>query len=363
VAVDDREVARKVERALGARPIEPIAELAGTRLACIAGVVEAADGLPVAPVAGVACVMWDAAVHRRRYPFHEVEGETAHRVRGAVPFAIVDAGGGRAVIEPDEALLSFARARIAMTRPGSRVARELLAGAPGGVTTGEEWVEEGVIVPGDEVVVIGVATREVDPGGAVGGYRDQVATRVRVRGTADAPVIISHRSAGARTTAPVVPEESAIAELVPGMWAIVTGIVERAGAASPVTGRACAAWSIVPHGAPYAVRSPQPAIASGTPFWLEHPNDRSVRVLIDPVGAELRGFGVESRVAPFAPEVAAILAAHGAAGARWIEEAVVPLRGGVFVEGLVLADPDDDEDGGRPRLRMVGTRERPLVIR
>lgn len=160
----------------------------------LAGVVTA-DALLKAPLTGRACVGYVARVEEWSGGRRAHWIERIHEVRG-VPFTIDD-GTGRALIDP--AASTMLLQMDATTRSGrfddaTPVEEAFLARhevrSTGWFLNRTLRYTEGVIEPGERVAVIGRGEREAD----VDGPHGALATRVRLRGTADEPVLVTDRA-------------------------------------------------------------------------------------------------------------------------------------------------------------------------
>lgn len=166
----------------------------------LAGVVTA-DATLRAPMTGRACVAYVARVEEWSGGRRARWLERIHEVRG-VPFTIDD-GSGRALVDPGASTMLLHM--DATTRSGrfddatpveeAFLARHDLA-STGWVLNKTLRYTEGVIEPGERVAIIGRGVREPDPAAGVDvtGYHSALATRVRISGTADEPVLVTDRA-------------------------------------------------------------------------------------------------------------------------------------------------------------------------
>ncbi len=112
-----------------------------------------------------------------------VEGADERRVlelAEVTPFVIVDDAGGRALVHPGRTSIQYtydANEHSSFFHDGEPSFRDFLVrnGLPvaGLIAPLPYRCHEGVIEPGEEITVIGVARHEMDPDGQTRGYRDQ----------------------------------------------------------------------------------------------------------------------------------------------------------------------------------------------
>jgi len=186
-----RERMIKTER----RQIAAVSEGAAAR---VVGAVRPGETL-TAPLSGRTCVLYEAIVEEQRS-----NGKTSHwhqvirEVRG-VPFAIED-GSGHALVDPTHAQLLIEKdstSRSGSFDDATEVEASFLArhgiSSKGWFFNKAMRYREGVLEVGETVAVVGLAVREPDPDGAarMSGYREGPPTRLRLSGSAQAPLAIS----------------------------------------------------------------------------------------------------------------------------------------------------------------------------
>jgi hypothetical protein len=186
----NQRLARRLRRAA----THTIAEFPDTTLGRIIGRAGVETEQLVAPLTGRPCLYYVATVL-------EQQGKAMRTVieeRRGVPF-VVDDGTGRAIVDPTPSetrlLLDVdARSTSGTFDDPTEAERAFLArhdqrGTRGRFNRGLCY-REAVVEIGETVAVLGVGEREPDPDAPPGDYRSQP-SRLRVRGTPAAPVVIS----------------------------------------------------------------------------------------------------------------------------------------------------------------------------
>jgi E3 Ubiquitin ligase len=193
---------RRLRRALARAQQATVADAPEGVPVCLVGVV-AADELLEAPLSRRACVYYEleilAVTGPSRMPSRRLDTRRPERAREqrAIGFALDD-GTGRALVDPKGARVTV--------RPS---ARDMSEGSPDepmrsllrqhGMRSRQNLFRERVLVPGQRVMIRGVAVREPDPEGAARatGYRGDSPTRLRLAGTPKAPLLIAEVGAEA----------------------------------------------------------------------------------------------------------------------------------------------------------------------
>lgn len=178
---------------------QPIASLEEGQKARIRGRVEATETI-IAPFSGKQCVCFDLSIEVRKGAGRNRRWVTVHRQQEGRDFLLTDASGTTAFIDglvlefslrqdgggqtsffgSDDHVIAFARERGVSTHGllGKRAIR----------------IREGALVEGEEAIITGEASWEVDPKGDVttSGYRgSEREKRVRMTGLGGGPVFIS----------------------------------------------------------------------------------------------------------------------------------------------------------------------------
>jgi len=153
------------------------------------------------PIGGVPCVFFECVVEEYRSSGKSGTWHRVARESRSVPFLVTD-GTGRALVDP-----TFARVSLDLDEESQSgtfddpspsesafLARHRVEGATWIGTNKRLRFREFVIAAGDVVAVAGVGARELDPdaGTSGEGYRD-VPMRLALRGTSEAPLLVSDR--------------------------------------------------------------------------------------------------------------------------------------------------------------------------
>lgn len=169
---DERSLARR----LGAHLLRSIHAFPDGALGRIVGKAgQLMEENAIAPLTGRVCVAW----------FVRVSGADAHtrgrtsviEARGVVPFTVSDETG-QAIVRPHEASLLLAldvtETLGVSRRPPSRLLRFLREQGREGPRVAIDWRlswQEGILVEGQPVAIVGRGRREADPEAAEGSYR------------------------------------------------------------------------------------------------------------------------------------------------------------------------------------------------
>ena len=186
---------KQLERELRDSPRTTAARLEAGATGRLAGVVTS-DATLRAPLTGRACVAYVARVEERMPRGQGARWvERIHEIRG-VPFTLDD-GTGRALIDPGQSTLLLqmdATTRSGILDSATPVEASFLERH--GVASTGVWLNktlrytEGVIEPGERVAIVGRGVREPDPDAGP----DALATRIRLGGSEDQPILITNRA-------------------------------------------------------------------------------------------------------------------------------------------------------------------------
>lgn len=188
----------RIRRALRKAPRCRIADAPEGQVVRLDGRVVPGETL-IAPLTGRPCVFYEALIEQYHSSGKSGSWRTHVREVRGVPFALDD-GSGRAIIDPRIAHVDCQL--DSTTRSGTLddptpveqafLARHAMSGQ-GFIFNKSLRYREGALEVGEQVAVMGTAVREPDPDAVhqARGYRDALATRLRLGGAADHPILIS----------------------------------------------------------------------------------------------------------------------------------------------------------------------------
>lgn len=188
-------------RRYGDTPSYRIHELPDHTFGRLTGVIALLDDTTLqAPLSYRACVYHGVVIDDYRTgAMNGVELADKHE---AVPFLLVD-GEHEAVIDPTHALISAPYDHVTEGKPGVDMHPREQALLDRYGLSARSWYDtryvrfcEAVLVPGERITVIGSGEWERDPGGPGDhhSYRERGPTRLRMAGSATAPLLISNRA-------------------------------------------------------------------------------------------------------------------------------------------------------------------------